>query len=237
MRVYHLPVVTQTPENTSKKKGTHHGEEKADNIVEGITPIRAVLFPRACQALLPKGLSIFCWKRKIFCIWCWWAQLLDQDFITSAVKQRTRFSVKEVTKTFFQGSTDGLGPLNYHLLFWMQQQKELSKSVNTQTADGHGKTLQRCIISCYTYWYKGDLAYISAKSTWRLDSDLWDVRSSTHVDGLSPSLIFGTPGTASKYSISLWEWWPRGPAYTTCPPCFSSKSCNQSQKKHHSTSN
>jgi hypothetical protein len=71
MRVYHLPVVTQTPEDTSKKKGASYGEEKADNIVEGITPIRAVLFPRACQALLPKGLSIFCWKRKIFCIWCW----------------------------------------------------------------------------------------------------------------------------------------------------------------------
>ena len=31
----------------------------------------------------------------------------------------------------------------------------------------------------------------------------------------------------SKYSTSLWEWRPRGPAKMTCPPLFISSSCGQ----------
>jgi hypothetical protein len=54
--VLFLPIMAKTPENASKQNGTSGGEEKTDNIVQRVTPIRAMLFPRARHALLPKGL-------------------------------------------------------------------------------------------------------------------------------------------------------------------------------------
>jgi hypothetical protein len=43
--VYFLPIMAKTPENASKQNGTSGGEEKTDNIVQRVTPIRAMLFP------------------------------------------------------------------------------------------------------------------------------------------------------------------------------------------------
>jgi hypothetical protein len=37
--------MAKTPENASKQNGTSGGEEKTDNIVQRVTPIRAMLFP------------------------------------------------------------------------------------------------------------------------------------------------------------------------------------------------
>jgi hypothetical protein len=54
--IFFLPIMAKTPENASKQNGTNGGEEKTDNIVQRVTPIRAMLFPRARHALLPKGL-------------------------------------------------------------------------------------------------------------------------------------------------------------------------------------
>jgi hypothetical protein len=43
--IFFLPIMAKTPENASKQNGTSGGEEKTDNIVQRVTPIRAVLFP------------------------------------------------------------------------------------------------------------------------------------------------------------------------------------------------
>lgn len=83
-----LPIMAKTPENASKQNGTNGGEQKTDNIVQRVTPIRAMLFPWARHALLPKGLWILRWKGKICCFCCRFTQFRRQSFIPSASTKR-----------------------------------------------------------------------------------------------------------------------------------------------------